>query len=388
MLGESPTSNPRTPGGQETRPIRVGIVGCGNVMDGAYMPALEKLHMRPGGVDVRAACHDDVQKAQPILRKWHIPTFIADYHDLVQSPEVDLVLILTSMPQHAPIARAALEAGKHVLVEKPLATSLADARELMELAKRSPGYLVCAPFVILSPTFRKIWNRIQQGDIGKVLNARARYGWSGPDWADWFYRPGGGCLFDLGVYNLTSLTGLLGPAKQVMAMTGTAIPKRVVRGERIRVAAVDNAQVLLDFGASVFAVVTTGFTIQKYRGPALELYGSEGTLQMLGDDWGPEGYELWRNQVGAWQVFEETDRFWSWTDGLRHLVECIQKKSRPLVTPEHAYHVLEIMIAAEESGRDRCAKPIQSTFPLPALAEEAGAEAPAHRIHDRTREET
>ncbi len=94
-------------------------------------------------------------------------------------------------------------------------------------------------------------------------------------------------MFDLGVYNVVSLTGLLGPAQRVTGLVGTAIPERVVEGENMQVEADDNAHILIDFGESVFAVVTTGFTIQKYRTPAIEIYGSKGTIQMMGDDWVP-----------------------------------------------------------------------------------------------------
>jgi predicted dehydrogenase len=254
-----------------------------------------------------------------------------------------------------------------VLVEKPMSVNLAEAAQLVELAKKSPGYLVCAPHVILSPTFRIMWQRIKRGDIGKVLTARANYGHGGPSWGPWFYRRGGGAIFDLGVYNITSLTGFIGPAKRVMAMTGVAIPERVVDGQLMKVEAEDNAHILIDFGESVFAVVTTGFTMQEYRCPAIELYGSEGTIQMLGDDWDPEGYELWQNKVGAWQLFAETDPNWPWTDGLRHMVECIQQQVKPLITPEHAYHVLEIMLKAQQSGEDGQTKLIESSFTMPSL---------------------
>jgi predicted dehydrogenase len=107
-------------------------------------------------------------------------------------------------------------------------------------------------------------------------------------------------LFDLGVYNVTSLTGLLGPAKGVTAMSGVAVSERMAEGSLMKVEANDNAHVLIVFGECVFAVVTTGFTIQRYRGPAIELYGTTGTIQMLGDDWAPDGYELWQNDAGAW----------------------------------------------------------------------------------------
>jgi predicted dehydrogenase len=216
--------------------------------------------------------------------------------------------------------------------------------------------------VILSQTYQTIWQRLQRGDIGKVLSARAMYGQIGITWSAWFFQHGAGSLFDLGVYNVTSLTGLLGPAKRVMAMMGVAIPEYVVNNQPVRTEADDNTHVLIDFGDSVFAVVTTGYTIQQYRCPAIELYGSKGTLQMMGDDWAPHGYELWLNEMASWQIFKEKDPGWHWTDGFRHLVESIQQGVRPLITPEQAYHVLEITIRAHESSRDGEAKTVESSF--------------------------
>lgn len=362
--------------------LRVGVIGCGNVLD-AYRAALEKLRAR-GEVAVTVACGREAQRdtARAVLGG---PRFTTEAQQVIASPEVDLVIILTSMSEHAALASAALRAGKHVLVEKPLATSLSDAAALVELAKRSKGHLLCAPFTILSPTFQTLSRRIRAGDIGKPCSARARYGWAGPWWSEWFYRPGGGCLFDLGVYCLTSLTGLLGPAQRVMAMTGIAIPEREIHGRKMKVEAEDNAQVLLDFGEGTLAVVTSGFTLQQYRNPALEVYGSTGTIQMLGDDWDPDGYELWQNAAGAWQLFRETDPDWSWTDGLPHLVNCIRTAQQPLVTPKHALHVLELMIKAQQSGREGRALAIESTF-APLVFPEAPTRESAHLMHDRSRD--
>jgi predicted dehydrogenase len=171
-----------------------------------------------------------------------------------------------------------------------------------------------------------------------------------------------------------------------MAMTGIAQPERVVNGRPVRAEAEDNAQVLIDFGDSCFAVVTSGFVIQQYRSPALELYGTEGTIQMLGDDWDPDGNELWQNSAGCWKVFKETDIDWPWTDGLRHLVECIETQAAPLVTPEHAYHVLEIMLQAQASGRSGRACEVRSRFDIPDFPERQAMES-AHLTHDRTRKE-
>ncbi|MEP7355708.1 MAG: Gfo/Idh/MocA family oxidoreductase [Anaerolineales bacterium] len=342
------------------RPVRLGIVGCGSVSH-SYLKQAAPM-ARSGQVELVAACDVAPERALALQTKFGIQRVAGHYLDVVQAADVDLVLILTSMPEHGPIARAALEAGKHVLVEKPMAVSLAEAAELVALAGRSPGYLLPAPHVILSPTYQAIWKRLHNGDIGPVYSARALYGWSGPQWGKWFYQPGGGPLFDLGVYNITSLTGLLGPARRVMAMTGVAIPQRRVDNELIQVETEDNAHVLIDFGQACLAVVSTGFFYQQYRRPALELYGARGTLQMLGEDWEPHGFEMWQNEKDGWQVFDETAPDWPWTDGLRHLVESIQRGTPPIITPEHGFHVLEIMLKAQESGRTGRALDIDSRF--------------------------
>jgi predicted dehydrogenase len=365
--------------------VRIGIVGCGNVMDGAYMPLLKRLEQK-GQARVVAASHTSRDRCAAVLDKWSIPEYFDSYEQLCRSPEIDLVLILTSMKQHGAIAAEGLRAGKHVVVEKPMAVTLAEAKRLLAIPRKASQHFVSAPFVTLSPTFGIIRDRILAGDVGKVCLARARYGWSGPDWADWFYRPGSGPIFDLAVYSLTSLTGILGPVKRVMAMTGTAQPTRLIKGKQIKVQVEDNAQILLDFGSSVFATVASGFTMQKYRSPALEFYGTDGTLQMLGDDWAPEGYEIWQNRVGAWQTYYETDPHWQWTEGLKHVIECIHEGVEPLITAEHSYHVLEIMLAALASGRTGRAQEVKSSFRLKSKGKSNTESEAAHRVHDRRRE--
>jgi len=363
-------------------PLRLGIIGCGNVLS-AYRAAADKLRAR-GWAEVALLCGREAQRAA-VSAQFPGAAFTTDAAAVYSSPQVDIVVILTSMPEHARLAIASLEAGKHVLVEKPIATSLSDAAEVVAAARQAKGHLLCAPFTILSPTFQQIGQRLRQGQIGQPCLARARYGWAGPDWSEWFYKPGGGCLFDLAVYCFTSLTGLLGPARRVTAMAGTALPEREIQGRKIQSEVVDNAQVLLDFGANAFAVVTSGFTMQQYRNPGLEIYGTTGTIQMLGDDWDPDGFELWQNAAGCWQVFRETDPEWPWTDGLRHLVECVRAGQRPVVVPEHARHVLEIMLRAETAAKTGQAQALETTF-TPLEFAGTGRAEPAHLMHDRSRE--
>lgn len=364
--------------------IRIGIVGCGSVMRGPYTNQIRRIQQLGLPVEVTMTCDVTPEGARTAQRLWPNAEFVKDYRAVVESHDVDLVLVTTSMQTHSQIAKAALLADKHVLVEKPMATSLAEGKALLEIAKRSKGILHPAPHVVLSETFKAMKRHIDAGDIGKPYLARAFYGWAGPNWGKWFYQPGGGALFDLGVYNVATLTALLGPAKRVTALAGTAIPERVVDGEMTKVQVVDNAHINIDFGDNVYGVITTGFTIQAYRVCGVEVYGSEGTIQMLGEDWHPQGYELYRKARGYWELHTNMDSNWPWTDGLRHLVQCILSGTPDVITPEHGYHVLEIMLKAEEAGRTGVAQPIESTFP-PVQLEATGG--PKVAIHDPTRTE-
>lgn len=362
--------------------VRLGIIGCGNVLD-AYAPQALRLQAR-GLASLEIACGRPAQRERALALG--IPAFTTEEARVLEDPAIDAVILLASMPEHARLASAALRAGKHVLVEKPLATDLAAARELVELARRLDRHLVAAPFTTLSPTFRELARRLRAGDIGKPCLARARYGWAGPWWNDWFYKPGGGCLLDLGVYCLTTLTGLLGPARRVTALAGVAIPEREINGRSVQVEAEDNAQILLDFGEACFGSVTTGFTLQKYRSPAVEIYGTTGTLQMLGDDWDPDGYEWWANEAGCWRTFGESHPDWSWTDGLRELVESIHGNRTPRTDPDHALHVLEIIVQARQSAREGRTLDLVTRFTPPQPAGPDAEGGTAHLQHDRTRE--
>jgi predicted dehydrogenase len=365
------------------RTVRVGIVGCGTVMQGAYMAQLDRLRGR-GLVEVVAAADHHESRRALVQDTFRIPRFSTDARSVIEADDVDLVLVLTSVADHAELASAALEAGKHVLVEKPMAATIDDAAALIDLAERAQTYLVCAPHIILSPTYQAIWWRLQQGEIGRVHLARARYGWAGPTWNEWFYSNGGGALFDVAIYNITSLTGLLGPVRRVVAMAGVAIGERQVGETAVHVQAEDNAQVLLDFGGATFGVVTTGFTMQQYRSPAIELYGSGGTLQMLGDDWAPQGHEVWRPSVGAWRYYKDLDPAWAWTDGLRDLVDRIREGTPPIIQPAHAYHALEVVLKAREASATGQAQTVTSTFAPLAFGAPPAAEA-VHLMHDLRR---
>jgi len=373
-----------------SEPVSVGIIGCGSVMQHAYMPLLvneiARGHASPPKIcDVRADRLAEVQE------HYAVRAATQDPDEIISDPEVDIVVVLTSMPEHGDLAERALRAGRNVLVEKPMSTDLDQAARLVELDRRGPAALMCAPHVLLSPDYQSMARMIRAGRVGRPVLARARYGWNGPDWGQWFYGPGGGPLFDLGVYNVTTLTGLLGPCRSVTAMSTLSRPTRVVDGEEIDVQTDDTFQLTLELGGvaggrSVLATVTTAFGMQQYLGPAVEVYGLDGTIQMLGDDWAPDGLQVWQNSVGAWQTYSSKSRYWPWTDGLRHLIDCVRTGRRPYTRPEHAFHVLEIMLKAMESASSGTTQKVDSTFEPPEpLPETAGSAQ--HLIHDRVHED-
>lgn len=354
--------------------LRIGVLGLGSVFTGPYRQLIRQLVIA-GQARLTAVFDVNAAKTAAVAVMHPEVATPRSARALMEREDVDAVLVLTSMNEHGMLAIEALQAGKHVLVEKPMATTLEAAHRLLEVSRKSQGLLVCAPHVVLSPTYRAIHRAVNQGSIGRLVLARSRYGWAGPWWGDWFYRPGGGALFDLGVYNLTSLCGFFGSVKRVCAMVGTAVPTRRSEGAEIDVQSDDNAQVLLDFGDSRFGSITTGFTMQKYRGPAIELYGTEGVLQLLGDDWAPQGFEQWSNARNTWELHEESEPHWPWTAGLRHLIECVAAGKKPVNQPEHALHCVEVMQAARTSAAEERFVHIESQFPAldySALPEESG----------------
>jgi predicted dehydrogenase len=361
--------------------LRLGVLGLGSVFWTPYRSLINRLSAE-GRVVLAAGYDPDPGKRQALTQVSSADTDFSSDEDLIARQDLDVILVLTSMNEHGRLVERALTAGKSVLVEKPMATTLGEAAALVAQSKVSTGRLVCAPHTVLSPTYREVHRRAHGGVIGRIVLARARYGWSGPWWAKWFYEPGGGALFDLGVYNITSLCGIFGPVKRVTALVGTAVPERIVEDEPMHVTSDDNAHVLLDFGGSRFACVTTGFTMQRYRSPAVELYGTDGVLQLLGDDWAPEGFEQWRNPHGAWEIFPESDPNWPWTDGLRHLVDAIESGAETVNKPEHAYHALEVVLAAMRSSTEGRAIEIESDFPALDYALLPPPEDAERRVHD------
>ncbi|MBO0796006.1 MAG: Gfo/Idh/MocA family oxidoreductase, partial [Ktedonobacteraceae bacterium] len=263
--------------------VRVAIVGCGSV-SGAYIPHLKS----SAYVDLVAVCDTLPGRAQSHAQTYQIAHYFTDIDQMLRDVDFDLLVNITPMQLHGPFNRKALEAGRHVWCEKPLATDLTEAQALLELARNRGVNLWGAPSSPISPAFQQMAKIIASGDIGPVFAAHGLYGSPGPDWegSGWFYQKGGGVLFDLGVYNITTLTALLGPVQSVVAMAGTAIPQRVVGSKTVDAEAVDNTALVLDHGNTVYSVIQNGFVYGAQREDwTIQVLGTKGAMTLGGYDW-------------------------------------------------------------------------------------------------------
>jgi predicted dehydrogenase len=344
--------------------IKVAVAGCGSVSQ-AY---LKDLKQSPH-VELVSVCDVVPDRAARRAAEHCVPHHFADFDAMLAGPPFDLMINLTAMPYHFPLNLKALQAGRHVLCEKPIATTLEDGRRLLEEAEARGRQLVGAPNLVTSPAFRCMSEILGSGEIGRVHAAHGRYGHAGPSWGPWFYRKGGGSLFDLGVYNITTLTGLLGPVQGVVALSGVAISERFVEGERVRVEADDNTMLLMDHGDAVFSGVQTGFVYRAQRKDrTVELIGTKGSLNLLGHDWGPEGVEVWTEARGDWETRCQDQQEYGWQTGGVYVAECLATGRPSLMTGEHAFHVLEVMLAAHESAATGRRVVVESRFPWPVIA--------------------
>jgi predicted dehydrogenase len=280
------------------KPVRVGILGAGNVL-WAYFQVLDRLIPR-GLVTAGPVCARRRENWKSLQTKRPGIELVDTVEDVLDA-DVDVVVIITPPDSHAELARRALERGKHVLVEKPLAASRAEAEPIVELASRRGLHLLCAPFVQLAPTLRALWTRVQGGEIGKVHSTRSLYGNAGSTWAKWYHDGRVSPLAEVGIYNLKSLTAIAGPVVEALAANATALLRREIEGESIENPGEDVSHVILRHQNGALSSIVSSHAIQRYRRPALEIYGTDGTANLLGDDWDPRGFEIWRNDRASWE---------------------------------------------------------------------------------------
>lgn len=361
------------------RKLRVGIIGCGSV-SWKYIPHLQS---RPY-IELVSACDIIRPRAEQKAKQFDIPHVYGHIDEMLKGVEFDLLVNTTSMTEHYKINKIGLQAGKHVWSEKPLANSVAHGQELIDLAKKNNVKFWAAPCMVTSPQFEFMARRVAEGKLGRIASARAFYGHNGHKWlwAPEFFMDGGGSLYDLGVYNITTLTGILGPAKRVCGMSSILHPNLTLTNHEgkkfnVKVEADENAMLIIDHGKGMFSQIMTGFSYFDAAKPhdamgenktSIEIFGDSGVMNLVGYDWGPAGIDMATQENPQMKRYCTDAQGFVWQQGASYVAKRLLTGERSLITAEHALHCLEIMIACRDSCRTGRYIDIKTTFDWPIIA--------------------
>lgn len=350
--------------------VRVAVIGCGSVSR-HYFPSLRA----SPHVEVVAACDRLPDRAAAAAEKHAVPHHCGSLDALLEGPAFDLLVNLTDMQEHRAINERAIDAGRHVWSEKPLATRYADARALLDRAAARGVRILAAPTVVASPQFQFMLRAIRAGTLGSVAAAHASYGHLGPTWASFFYDRDGGSIFDLGVYSLATLTGLLGPARTVTALTSIVTAERMIAGRgRIAVAAEDNAMIVMEHEGGALTHVQCGFNYYTPREHSetddthhtLSVVGTLGSMHLAGYDWAPHAVDLATRESGRkLRRHAAGPHDYVWECGAVRMAAWLAGGAQPPFSAEHAAHLVEVMEAAHESQATGRRIRLASTFPAP-----------------------
>ena len=356
----------------DDKKLRVAVIGCGSVSN-RYLPQLLSSKM----IEVVSLCDIKYDRAvnQNNQYKVNAQTY-PNIDAMLKGVPFDMMVTLTDMQVHGDLNKIALAAGKHVWSEKPMANTYAEGKALLDLARSKKIRLWGAPAVVNSPQFAFMSKTIQDGKLGRIASAHGQYGHTGPTWSAFFYEKGGGSMPDLGVYNMATLTGLLGPAKTVMAMLSIVNPERTVDDKgKIKVEAEDNAHLLLEHDKGIISHVMCGFNYFDPHGHeagtqslhSIQIFGDKANMRLIGYDWETNGVVLDDSWTDPPKLLSTDKGGYEWQEGARVTGESIVTGTEPRINVEHALHVLEIIEAARKSQQTGMRIKLKSKFPWPIV---------------------
>jgi predicted dehydrogenase len=344
----------------------VGIVGCGAVSR-MYLPILTRV----SDVEVVAVADADPARAEQAARDFDVP-HVLDLAELLGADEIDLVVNLTPIAAHVDVSKAALTAGKHVYSEKPLATSVQTARELVAEADRHGVALACAPDTLLGSGFEAARQALADGVVGRPVAATAVMVRGALTRAS-FYTEDATPIFDMAPYYLTALVNAFGPAVRVSGSTRTVpageTPVTPDAGSSIAVAGV------VDFASGLTADVTLVWASDHRREVAsVSVYGSSGVLAFpnpnnFGDPAFSRPYdeETWTEIPGSRRPDGSTANLRGL--GVAEMARSLRAGQPPRAGGEIACHVVEMIAGLVESARTGCRVEMTTTCtPAPPLS--------------------
>lgn len=350
-------------------PLNVGVVGVGNISRQYFdqFPLLPNLALT-------AVADLDLDRASAVAAEHGTEALTVDA--LIADPRIDVVLNLTIPAAHTEIALRALDAGKHVYGEKPLALATADARPVLALAEQKGLRVGSAPDTVLGTGIQTARALLDDGRIGRPVGAAVA--WSAPGHELWhpapafYYQPGGGPLFDMGPYYLTSLVTFFGPVVRVSGAVGRSERERTVAtgplaGTAIPVDVDTHVTAILEHASGVISTVTVSFEVWASKSPLFEVYGTDGTIAV------PDPNQF--SAVAA--IATSDDRSWrevpvtaGYADagrgvGLADLARAVETGRPHRASGELAFHVLEIMESIIVAGRSHEVVTLASTAVRP-----------------------
>lgn len=368
---------------------RIGLVGCGVISD-IYLQTLAKFD----ALEVVACASLDINESQAKAQQYNIPTFCT-VDELMSNREIDIVLNLTVPAAHAQISLSALATGKHVYSEKPLAINFSEAKEVIRVAKNKGLCVGNAPDTFLGGRIQTLKKALEAGLIGEPIGVSAFACHHGVERhhpnPDFYYKVGGGPLFDLGPYYLNAMIALLGPVKRTSGLSKKSFQHRIIesqprKNEYIDVEVDTHVCANLEFTSGVIGTMVMSFDVWDSQLPRLEIYGTKGTLCIADPDpvdganifGGEVLYKTresarwtYRPRVAGLEQWEVVDNSHGFNEdsrglGLVDMVYAIEHQ-RPLrASGELALHVCEIMEAILSSSALGQYAALQTTCDKPA----------------------
>ena len=367
--------------------VRIGVVGAGSVAVRGILPHLsqEDLHDR---VRLSAICDPVPGRAEAAAAKFGARHAFLDYAELLERGEVDAVTVASPIGLHYEQGKLALDAGKHIHFNKTMTTTAAEATDLIDTARAKGLKMVASPGEMLRPHNQRVKQLIGEGAIGTLCWAvcgaafgtyhekeSVRHGSDvlsniDPSW--YFRKPGGGPLYDMTVYALHGLTGILGPARRATAMSGVRLPQREFRGQMAPTDADDNSLILLDFGDNMFALAygtAAGSLTSGFSGTYFGTKGSIAGPKLNGEPFDYPGREIAEQEPGGNQLLlphvvgphRDSEEQHVYED-IMQLVDWIRDDKPSIVTAEHARHVIEIIEAGYRAAETGQTQELTTTF--------------------------
>lgn len=352
------------------RKVKIGIIGCGNISD-IYLKNCTEMF---DNLEV-VGCADIVtERAEAKARQYNINAYSVE--ELLHHKDVEIIVNLTIPKAHKEVSMAALEAGKHTYMEKPLALTRADGMALLNKANEMGLRIGGAPDTFLGGGIQTCIELINDGEIGIPIGATAFMTCHGHEsWhpnPDFYYKIGGGPMFDMGPYYLTALIAMMGPVKRVAGLTKISFSERMItseprRGDIIQVEVPTHVSGILDFENGAIGTMITSFDIWRDNLPIIEIYGTEGTLSVPDPNTfsGPiqikKSYDKDFHEVIINKKYTENSRGL----GISDMANSIIHNSEHRANGELIYHVLDIMHAFHDSSDEGKHITLESTCKRP-----------------------